>query len=227
MPSKRQKIAPGEYCHIYNRGTDKRAIFNDVDDVERFTESMYVFNTVDPVVSLNDKRKNSRVNEVSQQGVGPLAEPLVELVAHSLLPNHFHFLVKQITEGGISEFMKRLQGGYTSYFNEKNERSGALFQGKYKYKHVTKDDYFKTIFCYITFNSRVHNIPEDKNLFVNTSFGEYLSRTPNIISKSQMDFIFDIFGNTNNMHSFAKETISAIRKLRLSKNYKGNKNLLE
>jgi putative transposase len=223
MPSKREKLAIGEYSHIYNRGTDKRAIFNKEEDIERFIESMYIFNTIKPTLSLIRKKD---YNDYSV-GVGPLQEPLVEIVAYSLLPNHFHILVKQIIDGGMSEFMKRLQGGYTSYFNEENKRSGALFQGKYKYKHVDTDEYFRNIFCYVTFNSTVHNFSKDKNHLIASSFGEYISRTSYLIAKSQMDFIFDIFSNTNKIQKFAKDTISVIRKLRSEKDYKENKNLFE
>ncbi len=223
MPSKREKLAIGEYSHIYNRGTDKRPIFNKEEDIERFIESMYIFNTIKPTLSLIRKKDDIDYSV----GVGPLQEPLVEIVAYSLLPNHFHFLVKQITDGGISEFMKRLQGGYTSYFNEENDRTGALFQGKYKYKHVKTDEYFKNIFCYVTFNSSIHNIPNDKNHLIASSFGEYTSRISYLIPNTQMNFIFNIFSNTNKIQKFAKETISVIRKLRSEKDYKENKNLFE
>ena len=224
MPSKREKIAVGEYYHVYNRGTDKRPIFGNEEDLERFIESMYIFNAIEPTMSL--LRKKGELNLLV--GVQPLHEQLVEIAAYSLLPNHFHILIKQITEGGISEFMKRLQGGYTSYFNTENERSGALFQGKYKYKHVPNDEYFRTIFCYVTFNSHVHNIPKDMMHLVASSFDEYTSRTPSLVSKSQMDFIFEMFKNdSNKIKKYGLEVTSIIKEKRSRKDYKGNKTLFE
>jgi putative transposase len=224
MPSKREKIAVGEYYHVYNRGTDKRPIFGNEEDLERFIESMYIFNSIEPTMSLI--RKKSELN--LSVGVQPLHEQLVEIVAYSLLPNHFHILIKQITEGGTSEFMKRLQGGYTSYFNTEHGRSGALFQGKYKYKHVPSDEYFRTIFCYVTFNANVHNIPKDKSNLVASSFDEYLSRTPAIISKSQMYSVFDVFNNNiRKIKKYGLEVTSIIREKRSKGDYKENKALFE
>lgn len=227
MSSKREKIGLGEYCHIYNRGTDKRLIFNTIEDMDRFVESIGMFNTIDPIISLSDKKKNLRVNN-TQQGVGHLAEPLVEIVAYSLLPNHFHFLVKQAVEGGISEFMKRLQGGYTNYFNIEHERSGALFQGKYKYKHVSNDEYFRNIFYYVTFNANVHNLPKNMEHLTLSSFKEYVSDAPHLVSKVQMNFIFDIFKrDVSKIKKYGIEFTSIIKQKRLKEDYKVNKDLFE
>lgn len=68
------------------------------------------------------------------------------------MPNHFHLLIRERDEGGISRFMQKLTTGYTMYFNTKNERSGALFQGKFKAEHVDKDRYLKYIISYIHLN---------------------------------------------------------------------------
>ena len=68
------------------------------------------------------------------------------------MPNHFHLLVRERTEGGIARFMQKLLTGYTMYFNTINERSGALFQGKYKAEHVDNDRYLKYLIAYIHLN---------------------------------------------------------------------------
>ena len=68
------------------------------------------------------------------------------------MPNHFHFLVKEITEGGISKFMEKITTGYSLYFNTKHKRSGALFQGTFKAQHVHFDEYLKYLYAYIHLN---------------------------------------------------------------------------
>jgi putative transposase len=128
MPSKRIKFESGEFFHIYNRGTDKRDIFSDVYDYERFVLSLKEFNNIEPVYSLYLKSmKDAHFRRPTSKAldVGRLKTPLIEIIAYSLLPNHFHLLVKQKEDGGISEFMKRMGGGYTKFYNSKHERSGA------------------------------------------------------------------------------------------------------
>lgn len=77
---------------------------------------------------------------------------LVAIGAYCLMPNHFHLYLTPLVDGGISKFMQRLQTAYTMYFNEKHERSGALFQGTFKASHVEGDAYAKYLFSYIHLN---------------------------------------------------------------------------
>ena len=79
-------------------------------------------------------------------------EPLVEIIAYCLMPNHFHLLLREKVEGGIALFMQKLTTGYTMYFNKRNDRSGSLFQGTYKASHVHDDRYFRYLLSYIHLN---------------------------------------------------------------------------
>lgn len=226
MPSKRPSIVVGEYYHVYNRGSDKRVIFNNEADLTRFLESIFIFNTVDPITSIVNKKKNLGLKHL-KIGVQPLSEPLVSIVAYSILPNHFHFLIKQIREGGISEFMKRLQAGYTSYFNQEHSRSGCLLQGKFKYKNIQTDQYFKTLFCYVTFNSQIHNIPSEVFHLINSSFDEYQTKTPYLTSENEMNYVYKLFGSIEKIKSHGNEVVTIIKKQRLQKDHKINKDLFE
>lgn len=224
--NKRISIPVGEYCHVYNRGVDKRDIFHNTQDLQRFLESMNIFNTQKPTGSLTEKIKVLQNHE----GVGHLddsGDKLVAIVAYSLLPNHFHFLLKQNVEGGISEFMKRLLGGYTNYFNIENQRSGSLFQGKYKYKHLDTDNYFRNIFYYATFNSQVHNHPNSLENLAVSSFDEYKNNTLKLISRNEMDFVTESLGSISKIQKDADEFISIVLKDRLDKKRENSAVLLE
>src|SRR3989338_6631317 len=122
---RKQPLVIGECYHIYNRGVDKRDIFNDKKYLSRFVESILEFNRIDGIISLANLRK-------TKIEAKPLSKPLVAIVAYCLNLNHFHFVLKQLVDGGISDFMKKLQGGYTYYFNVRNNRSGSLLQGTFK-----------------------------------------------------------------------------------------------
>lgn len=146
----------GEYYHVYNRGTDKRNIFSDEKDMIRFLKSMIIFNCVDGVGSIRDMPNISQMSDVwDVKREFEDKNKMIEFVVFCLNPNHFHFILRQIVDGGISEFMKRL-GGYTKYFNEKHQRSGVLFQGKFKSIHINSNEYLLHLSAYVNLNDRVH-----------------------------------------------------------------------
>lgn len=138
-------LVTGEFYHIYNRGVDKRNIFFDNSDKLRFFKSMHCFNTVKPIGSLFE---NNFRKEKSKE------KPLIRFVAYCLLENHFHFLIEQMVDNGISQYMKRLLGGYTWYFNNRHKRWGALFQGAFKSKHIDSNETLLHISAYVNLNDK-------------------------------------------------------------------------
>ena len=138
------------YFHIFNRGVDKRSIFEDEHDVYRFLTSMREFNTDTPVggiyvASLN-KNKLLKTSKT----------PIVTFVAYCLNKNHFHFVLKPLITKGGSLYIQRLSAGYTKYFNEKYDRSGALFQGKYKRVVIETNEQLLHVSAYVSANDRAH-----------------------------------------------------------------------
>lgn len=139
-------ISEGEFYHLYNRGTEKRIVFLDGSDYDRFISLLYLSNSSHPV---DVKMQGSTVREILSIDRG---EPIVAIGAYCLMPNHFHILAKEISPGGISKFMQKMTTGYTMYFNKRNERTGNLFQGKFKAQHALHDEYLKYLFAYIHLN---------------------------------------------------------------------------
>ncbi len=161
----------GGIYHVYNRGVDKREIFGKDSDYCRFLSCMGEFNTGQATGGLHIvKAKKIRFEASAGEGgscptakalaVGqlPPSPALVSILAYCLLPNHFHLLLRDESDNGIPEFMKRLIGGYVQYYNLVHSRSGSLFQGKYKRKEVTSDHYLSYLASYINGNSEIHRI---------------------------------------------------------------------
>lgn len=212
MSIRRQPLITGEMYHIYNRGVDKRDIFADKNDIYRFVESIKEFNREDKIKSLANLHKSK---QNSQIGVEPLSgEPLVEILGYCLNPNHFHFILRQISDNGISKFMHKLSGGYTSYFNIKNTRSGSLFQGRFKSQLIADENYFKKLVSYVNKNYLIHSIPENKNDLVYSGDFEYENNKFNIISKKGGKNILEIFGGVNKFKKHCDEIVSIIREER-------------
>ena len=141
------KFLNDNYYHIYNRGTEKRQIFLDNLDYLRFIHYLYEFN--DKKFDRNISRKIERGSASFIQGPRDL---LVEIIAFCLMPNHFHLILKQLKNDGIAQFMQKVGTGYTMFFNNKNKRSGVLFQGKFKAISVENDEYLMHLSRYIHLN---------------------------------------------------------------------------
>ena len=144
------KFVPKEYYHLFSRGVEKRKIFLDKNDYERFLALLYILNQKDHFhVSnfLNKGQKN--ILDLYEQKRG---KPLVSILAYSLMPNHFHLVVQEIIENGISTFMMKLLTAYSMYFNIKYERSGPLFVHPFRSEHIGDDAYFRYLFAYVHLN---------------------------------------------------------------------------
>ena len=222
MSIRRQPLITGHMYHIYNRGVDKRDIFSDKSDIYRFIESIKEFNREDKIVSLANLRKSKRNLEIEAKPLSQAKEePLVELIAYCLNPNHFHFILKQSADNGITNFMKKLQGGYTYYFNVKNSRSGSLFQGVFKSQLINNENYYNKLIGYVNKNYLIHSIPENKKDLVFSGDYEYENNKFNIISKKEGENTLNTFGGLNKFKKHCDEIVSIIREER------GRKSLLE
>lgn len=158
-----RKIVPlisGEKYHIYNRGVDKRVVFQDSFDYMRFYQSLAFFNTPEPTQNY----------KLAKSSFDADCKKLVKIHAYALLPNHFHILIEQVIDGGISEFIKRVSVGYVGYFNEKYSRSGVLFQGKYKKVLVESDEQYNYLIAYINENHFVHGLAVKREMYQTSSF---------------------------------------------------------
>ncbi len=146
----RPPIGVGEWYHCFNRGVDKRRIFSSKADYERLLTLLYLCNGTN-TLRLAEQYDSSLRGILSKESL-ERGDPLVEVGVYALMPNHFHLLLKEIQEGGIALFMQRVSTGYTMYFNKKYERTGALFAGTFKSRHIDDDRYLKQIVAYILLN---------------------------------------------------------------------------
>jgi len=138
------QFVENQIYHIYNRGVEKRDIFLDDKDYLRFIHDLFEFNDRDPAFNVA-YYFNSKSKEVKSQYLEKERKPrklLVEILLFTLMPNHFHLLLKQKQENGIVKFMQKLGTGYTNYFNKKYDRVGGLFQGRFKAVLINEEAHF-------------------------------------------------------------------------------------
>ena len=143
MSIRKANFVQGEYYHIYNRGNSKQAIFRNGKDYKHFIYLLYLSNTT----------RNFTIRDITQNFFYfDREKQLVSIGAWVLMPNHFHLIITQIEDGGISKFMQKLTTAYSMYYNKKYNRTGSLFEGKFKSEYAENDRYLKYLFSYVHLN---------------------------------------------------------------------------
>ena len=146
MTTRNFEFAEQEYYHIYNRGVDKRTIYTTPSEYRRFLDLLYAANGTHDV-DMRHIAQNFRSVYDWDRG-----DEIVAIGAFCLMPNHFHILLTPLKEGGVAKYMSKLSTSYAMYFNRRHERTGALFEGKFKAKHADTDEYLKYLYAYIHLN---------------------------------------------------------------------------
>jgi len=173
MGTRKTDLVTGEFYHLYNRGNSKQVIFQNDTDYKRFQLLLYL---------MNDQR-SIRLHNVLRDGINPYTshergEPLVAIGAYCLMPNHYHLVVSPVVEDGVSQFMKKLGTAYSTYFNKRYERTGSLFEGKFKSVWADNDEYLRYLFSYVHLNPLKLVNPDWKEGTVTAEQLEFLTEFP-------------------------------------------------
>lgn len=209
-----RNIYPEEYYHIFNRGNNKQNIFNEEKDWIRFLflilyfQSTIKFEHVGRQVTYYVKH---RMFDTREDIIKIINNRTIELVTFTLMPNHFHLSLVERKEGGISEYMRRIQDAYTKYYNTKYKRMGHLFQGSYKAVHVKDNNQLLHLSSYIHKNSReLSGWKNKEHLYPWSSYQDYLQNRWGGLLKPEI--ILEQFNTPKDYKKFVK-TSSAKEKL--------------
>ncbi len=209
-----------QFYHLYNRGVEKRKIFMNDSDYYRFIHDLYEFNDKNATVNVIYHLRNKKKQEDPFFAIKKPKELLIDILCYSLMPNHYHLFVRQRMDGGVSRFMQKLGVGYTNYFNQKYERKGVLFQGKFKAVPIENDVQFTHISRYIHLNSveliepnwkekRIKDWKKIKKFLESYRWSSYLDyigkqNFPSLIKK---EFLFNYFDNEREYQKFVESWV--------------------
>lgn len=183
MNIRKDPLINGQYYHIYNRSIAKFIIFNSAEDYYRMIDIIKLYCYADfnykysryielePLIQKNILNSIISTNNV-----------LIEIVAYCLMPTHFHLILKQIVDDGISKYIARMLNSYSRYFNSKLQRTGPLWAGKFKNVLVSNDEQLLHLTRYIHLNPVSINLVDKCESWPNSSYSEYASGQEEICS---------------------------------------------
>ena len=164
MPKRRLQFKQGGYYHIYNRGADRRSIF--------LTDENY-----------------RHVLKLMQHYTEPLR---ITVIAYCLLPNHYHWLVRQDGEAAAGLLAQRVFNAYAKAFNNLYGRSGTLFEDRFKAIHVASDEYLRHLCCYIHANPVRHGIADAPELWPYSNYLDCIgARSGTLLDQGFIEDQFD------------------------------------
>jgi|CXWL01.1.fsa_nt_gi putative transposase len=155
--TKRDPFILGKWYHCYNRGIEKRIVFEDSQDYKRFLEILYLANSEFPL-----RRNDIGICKFEEVLNIPRGKKLVLIGAFCLMPDHFDLVVHEILEGGITAFMRKVGTAYTLYFNARNKRAGNLFLKPFQSRQVSTDRFLEHLINYVHCKPAVLYEPEWK-----------------------------------------------------------------
>ncbi|RJQ26808.1 hypothetical protein C4577_02760 [Candidatus Parcubacteria bacterium] len=215
MPKRSIPLINEEYYHIFNRGVNKQPIFLDKREYRRALDLIEFYSysgkkiSYSRFLSMSLENKEEYMKLLFQNN-----KKLINIVCFALMPNHFHFLLKQLEDNGISNFMSNFQNSYSRYFNIKNNRIGHLLQGQFKSVHIEDDSQLLHLSRYIHLNpysSCIVRSIEEVESYPYSSYHEYLNiKGSKICSK---EIILSQFRNLKDYQKFVSDRASYQKEL--------------
>jgi|SRR3990167_3452723 len=193
------------YFHVYNRGLDKRKVFLSEVYFERFLLTTMLARLKNaPAANLYFKQQKLGLLPKESEIENRWGPPVVDIIAYCLMPNHFHFLLKELTDQGVAKFMQRLGNAYTKYFNAKELREGRIFTFKYKFVPVENDEQLIHLTKYIHLNPHTSSktkLPKEKtHEYPWSSMKNYISKKNDLYCQSEE--VLSFFSSTKDYINF-------------------------
>lgn len=198
MPYRTTPLVTDQIYHIFNRGVARLPIFTDRRDYNRFLETIYYYQFQGPKPQFSQLKRFKEFNFEKNKKI-------VEIICYCLMPNHYHFLVKQLEENGISEFINKVSNSYTKYFNTRHTRVGPLLQGQFKAVRIEHEEQLIHVSRYIHLNPVVSFLVKKLNEYNWSSYTSYIGLEVNKICAKEL--LFSIFRTPQKYEQFVLDQV--------------------
>lgn len=213
MTLKRKSIITGEIYHIYNKSINNEPIFKALKNLDMILEIVNYYRYQQKLRFSFFKKMKPSIQAEYYKKI-ELSQPLVEIYSYTFMPNHFHFLLKQLKDFGIKKFISNVQNSYAKYFNLINNREGSLFLNSFKFKRIKNQNEFLHVCRYIHLNQVTSRLIEfidlENSLF--SSYSSYLNQSLNKFINTKL--INSYFKLKESFINFHKKQVNYQRKLK-------------
>lgn len=197
MAERNPQFINDHFYHAANFGIDKKIIFNDKKDIDRFLALISYYKIQNPPARFAFRNRPIARNSTN------IPIPMVEIIAYSLMPDHFHILLKQTENNGVNTFLSKLINSYTKYFNSRQKRSGTLFKGSYKAVEVPLEK-LNDVSRHIHIEPLIKGLVLNLDRFPFSSYSQYLNHENGICDTNQ---IFRSFSDSNQYKNFVNDQL--------------------
>ena len=215
MPGRNIPLVTGEIYHIVNRGIASQPTFLNKRNYHRAIETLFYYQYINfPVKYSRFLSLSTDLREQISKELIRKKQHFIKILAYCLMPNHFHLILEQYVDRGISKFMSNFTNSYTRYFNTRNERDGPLFKDKFKAIRIETDEQLLHVSRYIHLNPYTAYIIKtlrELEDYPYSSFPEYIGKiSAEICSK---DYILGNFKDKSAYKKFVLDQAEYQREL--------------
>lgn len=207
MAQERPTFENGRVYHVYNRGVAKNPLFTSDADHRHLLDTLSFFREAQPTTKLSNLKPAALLRTLA----APVQQALVEILAYCLMPNHFHLVLRQVVDGGITTYLSRAQNSYSRYFNVKHDRVGTMFQGRFQAVVVRTDEQLLHLSRYVHLNAPVARIVELPAAYPWSSYQYYMSET--VSRLCQPSTILELAGSSAQYQTFVEDFVGYARSL--------------
>lgn len=143
---------PGEYYHIYIRTVLSIPYFKEQKHAERLKLALLIANYTNSSEAFQFIRNNKKISIKKLVEILKKGEKLTDILSYSIMPNHYHLLVRERKKKGIINFISKCNVSIAKYINIKNDRKGPLFESRFQSKHIDSNEYLLHLSVYIHLN---------------------------------------------------------------------------
>lgn len=151
---RKEKFCPGEYYHVYSRTVLNMPEFKNIRNADKLAQTFLLGNSTNSAQAFEYLRNNKDNPDAIQKAVEIIkeGEKLVDILCYVIMHDHYHLLIKELRNNGITDFIRRCNTSIAKYINIKFNRSGPLFESNFKAKHIDSNEYLRHLSIYIHLN---------------------------------------------------------------------------